>query len=53
MWETLKLSVIALGVFALLDFLWLGVVMSGFYRTELAALARTSNGSFAPIWPVR
>lgn len=49
--ETVKLYAIALAVFALLDFLWLGVVMSGFYRTQLEPLARTANGGFAPIWP--
>jgi uncharacterized membrane protein len=49
--ETVKLYAVALAVFALLDFLWLGVAMSGFYRSQLGPLARTANGAFAPIWP--
>jgi uncharacterized membrane protein len=36
--------------FAVLDFLWLGVFMNGFYKTELGALARLSGPDFAPIW---
>lgn len=37
-------------VFAVMDFLWLGVFMNGFYKTELGALARLSGSDFAPIW---
>ncbi len=37
-------------VFAVLDFLWLGVFMNGFYKTELGALARLSGPNFAPVW---
>jgi uncharacterized membrane protein len=37
-------------MFAVLDFLWLGVFMNGFYKTELGALARLSGPDFAPIW---
>lgn len=37
-------------IFAALDFLWLGVFMNGFYKTELGTLARLSGADFAPIW---
>jgi uncharacterized membrane protein len=37
-------------IFAVLDFLWLGVLMNGFYKTELGAMARLSGSSFAPVW---
>jgi uncharacterized membrane protein len=37
-------------VFATLDFVWLGVLMNGFYKAELAGLARLSGANFAPVW---
>lgn len=37
-------------IFAVLDFLWLGVFMNGFYKTELGTLARLSGPDFAPVW---
>jgi uncharacterized membrane protein len=37
--------------FAVLDAVWLGLVMSGFYRDQLAAIGRIENGRFAPNWP--
>jgi uncharacterized membrane protein len=37
-------------VFAVLDFLWLGVLMHDFYKVELGALARLAGPNFAPIW---
>lgn len=40
----------ALG-FMLLDGLWLGLVMSGFYKAQLAPIARMAGGGFAPNWP--
>lgn len=42
--------VAALLAFVVLDGLWLGVVMSAFYRDQLGPLARMSAGSLAPIW---
>jgi len=39
--------------FMALDGLWLGVVMSRFYRARLGAIARTgADGSLTPIWAV-
>jgi uncharacterized membrane protein len=37
---------------AVLDGLWLGVFMAGFYRRHLAHLARMADGGFDPIWPI-
>jgi uncharacterized membrane protein len=37
--------------FAVLDGLWLGLVMSGFYREQLAAIGRIENDRFVPNWP--
>lgn len=42
---------IALLSFILLDFLWLGILMNGFYKSQLAPLARMSGDRMAPIWP--
>jgi uncharacterized membrane protein len=42
---------IAMVSFILLDTLWLGFVMNGFYKTNLAPLARMSGGNLTPIWP--
>lgn len=43
----------ALVGFALLDGIWLGVVMKTFYRTALGPIARTgADGALTPIWSV-
>jgi uncharacterized membrane protein len=36
--------------FMVLDGLWLGLLMTGFYRDRLAPIARISNGTLAPNW---
>lgn len=46
----LKLFAIVLPVFLLLDMIWLGVLMHGFYDRELAELARRQAGAMAPRW---
>lgn len=43
---------IALVAFIVLDGLWLGVVMSDFYRERLGGLARMEGGRLAPLWLV-
>ena len=45
-------SRIALGSlsFMLLDGVWLGLLMTGFYRTHLAPIARMANGGLSPDW---
>jgi uncharacterized membrane protein len=37
-------------VFAIMDFVWLAVLMNGFYKAELGSLARLSGADFAPVW---
>ena len=34
-----------------LDYLWLGLLMNGFYKAQLGTLARRSGENFAPFWP--
>jgi uncharacterized membrane protein len=43
---------IALASFVVLDGLWLGVLMGGFYREGLSGLARMEAGKLAPLWTV-
>lgn len=43
---------VALAALLVLDGLWLGVLMSDFYRRSLSHLARMANGRLDPIWPV-
>jgi uncharacterized membrane protein len=45
-----KVFALILPVFLAIDLLWLGVVMKGFYSTELGELARRSDDGLAPRW---
>ena len=45
----LKVYGAILPVFLAIDFLWLGVVMSKFYKDELGVLARISDGALTPV----
>jgi uncharacterized membrane protein len=47
--HTLKVYAAVLPVFLIIDFLWLGVIMSKFYKDELGVLARISNGALTPV----
>lgn len=49
MLHTLKVYGAILPVFLALDFLWLGILMSRFYKNELGVLARISNGALTPV----
>lgn len=42
---------VAFAAFAVLDGIWLGLVMKTFYRDQLAPIARMANGGMAPVWP--
>ncbi len=44
--------VFALFALLILDGLWLGVFMKGFYRQHLEPLARMADGGLDPIWPI-
>lgn len=49
--QTLKLYGLILPIFLLIDLIWLGVIMAGFYDRELGDLARRgSDGGLAPRW---
>ena len=49
--HTLKVYGAILPIFLAIDYLWLGVVMSKFYKNELGVLARVSNGALKPeLW---
>src|SRR5437879_2678618 len=50
MWHFAKLYVSTLAVFMALDALWLGVLMSDFYKAELGSLARRQGDALTPIW---
>lgn len=47
--QTLKVYGAILPIFLAIDYLWLGVFMSKFYKNELGVLARVSNGSLKPV----
>lgn len=49
--EALKSFATAALALGILDFVWLGVLMSDFYRTRLTSIARMAGGTMAPIWP--
>jgi uncharacterized membrane protein len=49
MLHTLKVYGAVLPVFLAIDFLWLGIIMSKFYKDELGVLARISNGALTPV----
>ena len=38
-----------LPIFLAIDFIWLGIIMSKFYKDELGSLARISNGALKPV----
>ena len=46
----LKVYAVTTSVFLVLDFLWLGLLMSEFYQSQLGTLARRSGDSLAPVW---
>lgn len=42
---------ITLGALVVLDTLWLGFLMNGFYKNQLAPIARMGDGKMTPNWP--
>jgi uncharacterized membrane protein len=49
MWHLAKVYILLVPIFAAVDFLWLGMIMSGFYKAELGPLARRVGDSPAPV----
>ncbi len=45
----LKVYLCLIPVFFLIDYIWLGKVMSRFYLKELGPMARASNNNFEPV----
>jgi uncharacterized membrane protein len=45
-----KLFIVVVFMFVLLDAIWLGLIMKGFYNQELGELARRNQGALAPRW---
>ena len=47
----MRVFLAGLAAFIVMDALWLGVLMTDFYRDRLSAIARTApDGSLAPLW---
>ena len=47
--HTIKVYLSLIPIFFLIDYLWLGKIMSRFYLNELGPLARVANGSMKPV----
>ncbi len=45
-----KVYLLLIPIFLAVDLLWLGVIMTKFYKSELGVLARRSGENLAPIW---
>ncbi len=49
--QTIKMAATGAVAFMVLDGVWLGLLMTDFYRAQLAPIVRLSNGGIAPNWP--
>lgn len=49
--ENITVAAIGMLAFMVADGLWLGLLMTNFYRDQMAPIARLTNGGFAPNWP--
>ncbi|NWG75225.1 MAG: DUF2177 family protein [Rubrivivax sp.] len=49
MWHWIKVYMLILPLFLLIDLTWLGRIMVKFYKSELGALARLEGDSLAPV----
>ena len=45
----LKVSLLALIFFAVIDFVWLGLIAKNFYMAQLSSIGRYENGSLKPV----
>lgn len=50
MWHTAKLFLSTAFVIMVMDAIWLGFLMTGFYKNQLGSLARRSGDAMNPIW---
>lgn len=44
----ITLLLVSIVLYMIMDYLWIGVIMKGFYTTSLSQLGRLENGSFKP-----
>src|SRR6187455_3040862 len=51
MGQTIKLAALGAVAFMMFDGVWLGLLMKGFYRHQLAPLLRLDGRGIAPNWP--
>jgi len=49
--DPLKVFILTLPIVLAIDFVWIGVIATNFYNTELGLLAKRSGESLAPNWP--
>jgi uncharacterized membrane protein len=49
MLHAIKIYFTLIPLFLVIDYLWLGVIMSKFYKTELGSLARVQGDALAPV----
>ena len=49
--STFKQYLTVLLTFAILDAIWIGVLMKSFYNSELGEIARRHDGALSPRWP--
>lgn len=49
--ENITVAAIGMLAFMVADGLWLGLLMTNFYRDQMAPIARLTNGGFTPNWP--
>jgi uncharacterized membrane protein len=50
MWHSIKIYLLILPVIFILDYLWLGLIASGFYKKELGSFLRMSGDALDPIF---
>lgn len=50
MHPNLKIFLFLAPIFTLIDLLWLGKIMVGFYKAELGALTRRTGEVLTPVW---
>lgn len=49
MFSQMKVALIAIVLFAVIDFIWLGYITSNFYGTHLAEIGRFQDGRIKPV----
>jgi uncharacterized membrane protein len=50
MLHNIKVYFATLPIFLAIDFFWLGLLMSKFYKTELGTLSKGASGAYETVW---